>query len=327
MGNEKTWVVPCAAIAIGITFIAACLTFLTGFTDPPPVRQFGVMWFSLMIVLSLSCLGLVVAKLLREKEAEPLLRLRQMADENREYVTAALAGFALTGLLQIGFTWMKPQLSILNGFWADEIFAQWDVLLLGRDGWLLADEWFGIWRSHIDVIYHLWYSVLVLSLFGVLVRQPSTEKARAVVSYFLLWGVFGTVGQLLLSSAGPIYFERIGLGDRYAGLLETLPPKTYQAQEYLWTNFLANSNAIAIGISAMPSMHVAMGAWIALAYWRTKLAPVALAYWIIVWIGSVLLGWHYFVDGLIGSLGAVLCWFAAPLTFFRRVEVGQAAAA
>lgn len=321
--SERFWVIPCAAIAAGVTLCATLLTFVTGFTDPPPLRQFGVMWFCLMIVLSLSCMGLVVAKMLREREPEPLRRLRGMAEENSDYVLAALAGFALTGLLQIGFTWMKPQLSILSGFWADELFARMDVFLLGADGWVVFGRWFGAWRIAIDVVYHLWYSVLVLSLFAVLVRPSSSEKGRAIVAYFLLWGVFGTLGQLALSSAGPVYFERIGLGPRFAGLLETLPPKTYHAQEYLWNHFLANSNAIAVGISAMPSMHVAMGAWIALAYWQTKMAPVAFAYWIIVWIGSVLLGWHYFVDGLFGSLGALLCWYAAPLVFYRKVKAAQ----
>jgi hypothetical protein len=49
-----------------------------------------------------------------------------------------------------------------------------------------------------------------------LAQKPSLERSTALISYFAIWSVFGTIGQYLLSSAGPIFYQRAGLGDRFA---------------------------------------------------------------------------------------------------------------
>ena len=62
----------------------------------------------------------------------------------------------------------------------------------------------------------------------------------------------------------------------------------------------------------MPSMHVALTLWAALVLRKTFLAPLTWAYVPIIWIGSVVLGWHYFTDGLVGMIGIVLIWCWSP---------------
>jgi hypothetical protein len=39
-----------------------------------------------------------------------------------------------------------------------------------------------------------------------------------------------------------------------------------------------------------------------------RFAPYALCYSIVIWVGSVQLGWHYVADGLAGALGIVGIW-------------------
>jgi membrane-associated phospholipid phosphatase len=72
----------------------------------------------------------------------------------------------------------------------------------------------------------------------------------------------------------------------------------------------------------MPSIHVATTAWIALALssrWP-KLRNVAWGYWLVIFIGSFALGWHYFLDGVVGTIGALGCWVLAKKLLAREGE-------
>jgi membrane-associated phospholipid phosphatase len=81
----------------------------------------------------------------------------------------------------------------------------------------------------------------------------------------------------------------------------------------LWESYETSEGMIS-GISAMPSMHVATavlfflcarGAGIAWLSWATGIFAV------MIQIGSVLLAWHYAVDGYAGALLALGCWWLA----------------
>jgi hypothetical protein len=67
------------------------------------------------------------------------------------------------------------------------------------------------------------------------------------------------------------------------------------------------------GISAMPSLHVAMAVLYAAVGWRvSRLAGILLsAYVLVVRVGAVHLGWHYAVDGYVSVALAVLIWNGA----------------
>ena len=70
---------------------------------------------------------------------------------------------------------------------------------------------------------------------------------------------------------------------------------------------------IGSGISAMPSIHVASTAWMALslsAAWP-KARALMWTFWLVIFIGSFALGWHYLLDGVVGTLGAITCWMLA----------------
>ena len=71
------------------------------------------------------------------------------------------------------------------------------------------------------------------------------------------------------------------------------------------------------GISAMPSMHIVLAFLWVLPVWHLNrvLGAIITFYALIIWIGSVHLGWHYFVDGLVGVAVLGPIWYAAGRAF------------
>jgi membrane-associated phospholipid phosphatase len=63
-------------------------------------------------------------------------------------------------------------------------------------------------------------------------------------------------------------------------------------------------------LSAMPSLHVAIAFLTVLYFWGKSraIASVAFAYFLIILAGSVYLGWHYALDGYIGTIMVWTVW-------------------
>jgi membrane-associated phospholipid phosphatase len=132
------------------------------------------------------------------------------------------------------------------------------------------------------------------------------------------WIVLGTVLATVFSSVGPCFYGLlIGGNDPYAPLMTSLhaadkviPVWALDVQEMLWSGFKESGGAPVLGISAMPSMHVATAVLLALLGWRiNRPAGIALTLFaLIIMIGSVHLGWHYALDGYVGAAGAYIVW-------------------
>jgi hypothetical protein len=159
----------------------------------------------------------------------------------------------------------------------------------------------------------LWFVAVQLTFYWLMLKPPSREKTIAVISYFLCWSVFGPVGQALFPAAGPIFYDRLGYGSRFADLPSV--ELVGAISSYLWAHYQMNSAGVGVGISAMPSLHIASMAWAVLSFatFRSKITVPAVALALYMWAGSILLGWHYFTDGVVGIIGAGGCFFLATL--------------
>jgi hypothetical protein len=162
--------------------------------------------------------------------------------------------------------------------------------------------------------------------FYAFVRRP--ERPRFLVSMVLTWALLGNLGAALLSSAGPCYFGRVtGLDDPFSPLLAYVRdtvPAIAAGQDYLWRAYSEGAMLrIGSGISAMPSLHVAMAVLCALAWSRESRAIGAMAWLfaVVIFLASIHLGWHYAIDGYVGALGASAIW----LTAGRITKRGSAA--
>ena len=66
------------------------------------------------------------------------------------------------------------------------------------------------------------------------------------------------------------------------------------------------------GISAMPSLHVAIATLCALFAWRCgpRAGMLMSVYAAIIFLASIHLGWHYAIDGYVSIVSTVLLWGA-----------------
>jgi hypothetical protein len=84
-------------------------------------------------------------------------------------------------------------------------------------------------------------------------------------------------------------------------------------QRMLWETRRADRWKHFAGIAAMPSLHVGVSVLFVLVAWQmSRLLGLLLAvYAVAIQIGSVVLAWHYAVDGYLGALFAIGSWTVA----------------
>lgn len=298
------WIIPVFAILGVQYFVALLIGVKVDFSYQVPFGRFGI------IGLTFAVIGLCVPavwqlfRLWRDGERNPARRLVPLLP------WSLAVGFLFVACQFAVLNWAKVMMPAAVGFWADPIFADLDHLLFGQDPWRLSHQVFGQATPVIDKVYGLWAPVNFTFLLFLLYLPPSTKKAQALIAYFLTLAC-GTLGQYLGASAGPIFYESIQLGDRFAEL--PLSPWTADAREYLWANYLKDGGLIGSGISAMPSMHVAIALWIALVVqaFLPRVQFLSWAYFAVILVGSVHLGWHYAVDGIVASALVLVVWAVA----------------
>ncbi|HUF36792.1 MAG TPA: phosphatase PAP2 family protein [Gemmatimonadales bacterium] len=184
----------------------------------------------------------------------------------------------------------------------------------------------------LDRIYFTWLPVfVVVVVWQAGWREPAREWRRFMLALTLVWLGLGAVAATAGASAGPIFTDRVlPDSDAYAPLfryLAAVEPRfhlvTLDVRDLLWAAHETRSPNPFTGISAFPSIHVAMAALYVPALWRgsRRLALAAAGYAALIALASVHLGWHYAVDAYAGAAGAALCWLAAGLLTRRSGHV------
>ena len=206
----------------------------------------------------------------------------------------------LLGLAMALHGWAKTMIPFAGGYWADPMLADLDGFLFGQDPWhLFRNDALGPLFAK---IYVSWFPI-TFGTMGVLVFSKR-DHGVLLTSYLAILIIVGTVGQYLLPSVGPIFYERMGLGPRFAELIATNDPTYAYLADYLWKNYELGGANLGTGISAMPSLHVTLAVWTLFAaygLWRPLAIPAAF-YVLIMWVTSIASGWHYATDGIVGAV-------------------------
>jgi hypothetical protein len=309
--SEREWLVPSVAMTALLGVAAIVLMPAAGYTAPPPYFSRFLNWMVYCVIGAMLLLAAYVIRLMLTGFDQPAAHLKAQLRARWGFALAALFGVMLAQVDMLFFMWIKPELNAVAPFWADSLFADIDRAIFGRDPWRFFQG--------MDLSYHGWsYSFFwMLAIAGTVLwlfaKRPSKPRTSSIISYFAIWSLFGPIGQLLGSAAGPVFYRRIGLGDRFMGLEHSLPDLTERVANYLWYFHQAGLPAVGNGISAMPSLHIATAAWIYIVFQvhQSKLAPLAAIFALYMFVMSVALGWHYAIDGVVGAIGTALCYWAA----------------
>jgi hypothetical protein len=245
------------------------------------------------------------------------------------WLLPALNFIALANLLQ-SYTLIKKIITTLKPF-------SWDGKLLAADKWLHfgVDPWritHGLFASDfaayvLNFNYHVWFAIVLGFLsWGIVGQKHEQLRAQFLLSAMALWVISGNLIAIYFSSAGPCFFNHLGQDDAlyFQPLMQHLAQSHASLQSHgwqlglpavplqhqLWHDYVTSGGMFGGGISAFPSMHVAMAVSVALVASRLNrwLGGAAWLFALAIQIGSVHLGWHYAVDGYASTLLAIVFW-------------------
>lgn len=310
--TDREWLLPMVAIA----FVQCGGWFALWSTGIARTALFVLYDSVALIGLGVALTVFLLAYLLRlsrEGEAGPLKRIAKDVDFRR--VAAVVVATFVAPIMAGAFSSLKAAIPIVVPFYMDPSLSHFERALVGTDPWRITHAVLGWATPLMDGAYLSWLPVMLLAFNLVLLSKPSARKTQSLVAYLLMWPAVGTLGGYLFSSAGPIFHDALFGGN--LGLLDALQREgasgTLKAYNYLWTAYAKRFDTLGGGISAMPSMHVAMTVWLAMTIraFSPRLKWIGWTYMGVIWLSSVHLGWHYASDGLVGTAGAALVWRAA----------------
>jgi PAP2 superfamily len=263
---------------------------------------------------------------------------------NRRWQLDLRAPWLLVAVLLAGttlpvFELFKQRLLPSRGFPFDPYLASVDrFLFFGHDGWQVTHAVFGSLPATllIDRLYALWIPLMfAFPAATVMMIGDVRQRVRILATWLASWIVIAGGSAWVFGSAGPCYYVALvgpnagfsAFNEKFAAMAATARAQgpvliNFDLQALLLRGWQAGaqSNAAAGGISAMPSMHVAMASLFAMAGFAHSrwMGWLMTAYALMIWIGSVHLGWHYATDGLVGVLMMLGLWKAAGHLILSR---------
>lgn len=331
-----------SVVLVMLAYVAAALILgrLAGFNVDLQVynqKTSVLMFFSVWLVI----IPNLLLQLYRYRPARPLgFAWHMLVNDLRIFQRGiiALPCILLFPLFASAFTSVKTAIRHINPFALDPLFAQWDSVLHGGHAWELIHPLVGfpVVTFALNISYNLWIFILWIT-FGLVTLMTNRElREQYLLSFFGCWILLGSIAAIGLSSAGPCFYGLLYPADPYQPLMSYLravddvyPLWALSTQDMLWQNYTAGSTALGSGISAMPSLHVAVTTLNAILL--SKLSRTAgIIGWIylgVILVGSVHLGWHYAIDGYASILGVLLIWRAAGWWVARGTSLSPVAVA
>lgn len=253
----------------------------------------------------------------------------------RRYLNARVLGGLVVVLACMPFFFAayrdwKTAIPAMVPFWMDPALEAADRWLHGgRHPW----EWLHSWlvvpaRTHlVDGVYLFWFEALLSMILWMGFTRHRWVRARFFITLLAVYVLVGHLGAMAFSSAGPVYFTLVtGIEpDPFAPLMEYLRalddrgPALFAVGTHhmLWAGYLGEYDGVINGISAFPSVHLAVATLLALTGFALNrfMGWAGLLFLAFILVGSVHLGWHYALDGYASIvIVAVLWWIAGPLT-------------
>jgi hypothetical protein len=257
-------------------------------------------------------------------------RRRPTAWLSAQSVMTALIVVVLVEPIHVTFQSLKQSIGATLGFPMDRTWSAIDIMIHGGPAWKSLSFLLSPTAIRaLDVAYMLWFLELFVFLLWCSWSMNTIRRRQATLAWLLLWIVGGTVAAWAGASAGPFHYQpSTGAPNPYEHLMRHLDSVGFSFARLSQYGLIHLQPGPFAGVSAMPSMHVGLACLVALVGWRHSRFLGALLYGFafLTHIGSIVLGWHYAIDGYAGALLAILCWRAgqkwipAPAAIDRPAE-------
>jgi hypothetical protein len=241
---------------------------------------------------------------------------------NRSSIFGLLAVYMLAAPFLSTFASFKQVIPFIQDFNWDYRFMKLDyVLHFGVHPWEIFS--FLLYNDRailiLDYLYMLWFPALFLMCLWMAWSAKRQLRLQFFITVCLIWILLGTVMAIFFSSAGPCYFSKIvdyapnpyePLMNQLMKIHESMPLFAVNNQLGLWESYQNRIWLTFGGISAMPSVHVALAVVFTLTVWNINrwFSIIFMAYAIGVQVGAIILGWHYAVDGYLSIILTLLLW-------------------
>jgi len=312
-------------LAVATLIVAASISASTGVDGSRVFNPYILAWAAVSVLAILSWIFVEVAKLARTMADRPLQKVFAHVRKPTEIIV--LPGMIFPIFLG-AYTWAKSSIPFAAGYGWEEVWANADRFIFGKDPWRWAHAMLPAgWAPALTFYYAvIWGFALVFS--GTLIASFASRRFTATyfTALMLSWLIGGIVMAYSISAAGPIFAPLTDpeLAPRFtplkAELLRLLGEDdlVMKSQRYLAAGMGSKIALKGGGVSAMPSMHMATATLLVIAAWRTRWLWLALLFWALTFFGSVYLGYHYAVDAPVAALVAVLCWILARRIYGLR---------
>lgn len=216
------------------------------------------------------------------------------------------------------YTTLKCAFPLITGYRWDATLTALDASIFGEDPWRITHALIGARGTWVISMAYtaVWGVALGIGLPVYSLSAPPRNVIRAFSALMLTWLVVGVVGAALLSSAGPVFAGAVDpalaahFKPLHEALAQSLGPNdpVLLCQKYLGENLLRPITVKGGGVSAMPSMHLAVCTFLVLLAGKTAWRWPALVLTAIIWVGTVHFGYHYAVDGMVAIPLTIICW-------------------
>lgn len=254
----------------------------------------------------------LVARSMDLKKSADLIKARYF---NPYFFIDSLRIITAVVITIIFFCNLKQIIPLVNLDLYDPLFWKLDALIhFNVSPTLLAlklpkDSWLWAFMDKFYVTFFL--KNIILPWVFILQVKSVTLRNQLITSLCLIW-ILGGLSYFLFPAIGPCYFKPIlfeGINIPIAKNLQKILFIEYSSV----INNMRHSTATLYGIAAMPSLHIAVSALFTIFSKKLNrmLFILVLIYAILIWIGSIMLGWHYAIDGYVEILVAILAYFIA----------------